>query len=212
MKVTGLSGESILWRLYDLYGFNLSLDLVYDAMHVLSLNVFSKHIASLMRALTNEKKKVIDSCVKIVLKIAPPSIRYGRWPHAPSKYSESLKAEENRKVIQWCLPYILSMIEDIPKYVYDLGILLIDIAHSFYNYSRDIGWSTESMSCVRTLLLSWRVRTEELLGTNSYPLEHVAGNGEILDDVCRHGMHDIYWCYGFERMVSSYVGVNTNKK
>lgn len=98
MKVTGLSGESILWRLYDLYGFNLSLDLVYDAMHVLSLNVFSKHIASLMRALTNEKKKVIDSCVKIVLKIAPPSIRYGRWPHAPSKYFESFKAEENQSL------------------------------------------------------------------------------------------------------------------
>ena len=38
------------------------------------------------------------------------------------------------------------------------------------------------------------------------------GNAEILDDVYRHGMHDVFWCYLFERLVSSYVGVNTNNR
>lgn len=183
LKTAGLSGESILWRLYDLYGFNLSLDLVYDAMHVFSLNVFSKYITSLMRASTNETKRAIDSCVEVVSKIAPSSIRYGRWPHVPSKHHESFKAEENQKFMQWCLPYILNKIEGIPKHLHDLGILLIDIAHSFYNYSRDNGWSKETMKTVRALLLAWRVKKEESLGANSSPLEHVAGSYTILLDV-----------------------------
>lgn len=208
----GLSGVSILWRFHDLYGFDLSLDLVYDTMHILSLNLFSKYISLLMRGLTNEVKKKVDTCTKAVFKLAPPSIRYGRWPHNPSKYCESYKAEENQKFIQWCLPYILSTIEEISKPLNDVGILLIDIAHTFYNYSRDNGWSKESMDVVRTLFLSWRVRMEELYGATSSPLEHVAGNGELLDDIFRHGAHDVFWCYAFERMVSTYMGVKTNRQ
>lgn len=39
-----------------------------------------------------------------------------------------------------------------------------------------------------------------------------AGSGEMLDDVLRHGPHDLYWCYRFERNVSSYKSVKTNLK
>ena len=34
----------------------------------------------------------------------------------------------------------------------------------------------------------------------------------MLDDVVRHGPHDLYWCYRFERSVSSYKRVKTNLK
>ncbi|MCO5567926.1 hypothetical protein L7F22_021622 [Adiantum nelumboides] len=51
---------------------------------------------------------------------------------------------------------------------------------------------------------------EEYLGPNSSPLEHVAGNGELLDDVMRHGLHDRYWCYIFERLVKIYSSIKTN--
>ena len=34
----------------------------------------------------------------------------------------------------------------------------------------------------------------------------------MLDDVVRHGPHDLYWCYHFERSVSSYKSVKTNLK
>ncbi|MCO5580896.1 hypothetical protein L7F22_034769 [Adiantum nelumboides] len=74
------------------------------------------------------------------------------------------------------------------------------------------GKESENINVVRTLLASWRVRTEELLGPNSAPLEHVAGVGEILDDILRHGSHDVIWCYLYERMVSIYVRVKTNHK
>ena len=34
----------------------------------------------------------------------------------------------------------------------------------------------------------------------------------MLDDVVRHGPHDLYWCYRFERSVLSYKSVKTNLK
>jgi hypothetical protein len=34
----------------------------------------------------------------------------------------------------------------------------------------------------------------------------------MLDDVVRHGLHDLYWCYRFERSVSAYKSVKTNRK
>lgn len=241
LRGAGLSGESILWRLYALYSFDLAIDLVYDAMHILSLNLFRKYISSLMKECTHESSKAIDAIVTEVFKKAPSSIRYGRWPHLPSKYHSIFKAEENQKFIQWCLPNILGNVVGISKCSYELGLLLIDIAHIFYNYSRDKGWSKEGLIVARSLLLAWRVRSEEYHGPNSSPLEHVAGwnhykpstflyslfialalpiylvlvyvgNGEILDDVYRHGSHDVYWCYDFERKVSTYVNISTNNK
>lgn len=38
------------------------------------------------------------------------------------------------------------------------------------------------------------------------------GNGEILDDVFRHGSHDGIWCYDFERNVSGIVDIPTNNR
>ncbi|MCO5554841.1 hypothetical protein L7F22_008377 [Adiantum nelumboides] len=36
------------------------------------------------------------------------------------------------------------------------------------------------------------------------------GNGELLDDVLRHGLHDRFWCYIFERLVKAYSSIKTN--
>lgn len=175
LKSAGLSGESVIWRLYELYSFNLSTDLVYDVMHILSLNLFKKFISSLIKGSTNDMKRAIDVAVTEAFKVAPCSIRYGRWPKVPSKYYASFKAEENQKFIQWCLPHILGVVTNIPESIHDLGLLLIDIAHLFYNFSRDHGWSKKDMEVVKRLMLAWRVRSEESFGKNSSPLEHVAG-------------------------------------
>ncbi|MCO5559186.1 hypothetical protein L7F22_012781 [Adiantum nelumboides] len=178
-KKGGLSGESVLWKLFDLYAFDLSLDLVYDPMHTLSLNLFKKYISHLFEQVDTPLKKEIDTAVMVVTKAVPTSLRYGHWPNSPSIYFESFKAEENQKFVQWCLP-------------------------------RDHGWSLEDMKVVRTLLQSWRVRNEEIYGANSSPLEHVAGNCEMLDDVLRHGLHDRFWCYIFEHLVKAYSSIKTN--
>jgi len=39
-----------------------------------------------------------------------------------------------------------------------------------------------------------------------------AESGKMLDDALRHGLHDLYWCYIFERSVSSYKSIKTNQK
>jgi hypothetical protein len=33
------------------------------------------------------------------------------------------------------------------------------------------------------------------------------GSGEILDNVVRHGCHDVFWCYPFEREISNFVNI-----
>lgn len=175
LKGAGLSGKSSLWRLHELYGFNLSSDLVYDTMHIFSLNLFQKYISLLLNNSSIEMKRKIDDITARALNCVPPALRYGRWPRYPSKYHDSYKAEENQKFIQWCLPFVLLEIEGFPNNVQDLGLLLIDIAHIFFNYTRDHGWSEEAIQVARTFLSSWRVRCEESLGANSSPLEHVAG-------------------------------------
>lgn len=38
------------------------------------------------------------------------------------------------------------------------------------------------------------------------------GNGEILDDVWRHGSHDGTWCFDHERNVSGYLSISTNNR
>jgi len=43
-----ISGYSIPWRMYHLHGFDISLDLVHDVMHILSLNILKKYVALLV--------------------------------------------------------------------------------------------------------------------------------------------------------------------
>lgn len=48
-KETGISSSSCLWRLYDLYGFNVLRGLVCDTMHILSLCVFKNYVHLLVK-------------------------------------------------------------------------------------------------------------------------------------------------------------------
>ena len=56
-----------------------------------------------------------------------------------------------------------------------MGLLLVDICHYFFNYSRLHGWSRLDIQVVKGMLQSWRVLSKELDGPNGAPLEHVAG-------------------------------------
>lgn len=51
-RLGGISGHYNMWRLYDLYGFNLSTDLVYDTMHELALCLFKKYVHMLVENMT----------------------------------------------------------------------------------------------------------------------------------------------------------------
>ncbi|KAL3692486.1 hypothetical protein R1sor_006137 [Riccia sorocarpa] len=51
---TGVTRDSQVWKLYDLYGFDPSQDLTYDAMHVLALSMFKKYTELLKKETRNE--------------------------------------------------------------------------------------------------------------------------------------------------------------
>jgi hypothetical protein len=59
--------------------------------------------------------------------------------------------------------------------VHQLRLLLVDISHYFFNYSKLRGWSTRDLLFVKEMLCSWRVLSEEVDGPNGAPLEHVTG-------------------------------------
>ena len=48
-RKSGYTGLSILHRLYELYGFNVLTDMVFDMMHNIPLNVVSKHLNRYLR-------------------------------------------------------------------------------------------------------------------------------------------------------------------
>jgi hypothetical protein len=75
-----ISGQSCLWRLYNLYGFDISRDLTYDVMHTLALCVFKKYVNMLVKyAKGNEKIKYLDGALQIVKKLSLATLG-ARWP------------------------------------------------------------------------------------------------------------------------------------
>jgi hypothetical protein len=74
----GIYGESPLWRLYHLYGFNLSCDLVFDVMHICSLNIFKSYIHKFFEWIAryedvNMEQRVRDIC------LTPKHLRRTFW-------------------------------------------------------------------------------------------------------------------------------------
>ena len=55
-RETGISGESILWKLFHLYDFDHSNDLVFDLMHIAGLNLFKHYTSKLLTKWLLSKK------------------------------------------------------------------------------------------------------------------------------------------------------------
>jgi hypothetical protein len=72
-----------LWRLSDLYGFNIATDLVFDGMHCISLNIFKKYIKDFVRIYGSieEDKRNIEAALEVV-EIACLKSMAKRWPTA----------------------------------------------------------------------------------------------------------------------------------
>lgn len=211
---SGIAGESPLWRFYHLYGFDMSLDVVFDVMHVAGLNIFKNYNIVLFKEIelqncTRDVEKICD----IVEKERPHQLRSGRWPYKPVQNHARYKAEEHKLFVQWILPLVLRECQGkISIGLYKMGLLLVDIAHYFFNYTRDKGWTTQDIDSVQNLFHHWRVISEDTLKPNARPLEHIAGAGHILEDVKRFGHSDVYWCFPHEREVQKYLNISTNRK
>jgi hypothetical protein len=71
----GISSQSCLWRLCNLYGFDISHDLAYDVMHTLALCVFKKYVHMLVKYVEgNGKIKDLDGASQIVKKLSPATL------------------------------------------------------------------------------------------------------------------------------------------
>jgi len=216
-RETGISGESILWKLFHLYDFDLSNDLVFDLMHIAGLNLFKHYTAKLFNEVASlQDDLLLDEVRKVcaqVNKSRPYELKQGRWPYDPIGRHSVYMAEENQKFIQWVLPHILHVLYGrISEKRWFVGALLVDLAHYFFNQTRTSGWSIVNLEAVQLLLQAWRVCTEDLDGCNGAPLEHAAGATHLLDDVRRFGPSEIYWCFVFEREVARFGKITTNNK
>ncbi|KAL3694453.1 hypothetical protein R1sor_008104 [Riccia sorocarpa] len=212
-RKTGVIEKTKAYRLHKCMMFDLVRDTTYDILHLLALCLFKKFIQYL-KAVTEEdeeQKKAIIRAMEEVTRKRSPSLK-GRWPKDFFTRLGYFKAEECSRFIMYCLPQLLYEAKyDSETTIGQLGSLLIEIARMFYIAPRTAGgWTEEMIGQGRMLLASWRIRSEEKLGANGSILEHVAGAEEIIDDVVRHGPSHVYWCYGFERLVSGYNKVKTN--
>ena len=214
---TGVCGESPLWVLYHLYRFDLSVDLVYDVMHIMGLNIFKTYIKNLFTWIgddINKQTRVSKMCTAVE-ESRPRELRGGRWPNDPFEYRNSFMAEENQKFTQWVLPtvlYALNKDEPMDSKLLDMGLCLIDISHYIFNETRIKGWTATDLQNVRLLLQTWQILSEDMYGPNGRPLEHVAGIGHILEDVFRFGHSDVYRCFPYEREVQKYQNIHSNNK
>ena len=87
---TIITTYSKLWRLYDMYGFDLSLDLVYDSMHILPLNLFKNFVEQLM----NEGRAVsVDNSLNELRNHHPQQLG-AKWPYDCSNRLGYWRAEE----------------------------------------------------------------------------------------------------------------------
>jgi hypothetical protein len=134
-----ISGESLLWQLYHLYDFDISLDLVFDIMHITSLNLFKKYVEKVFLEMVEVDVNLEDvkNLYSIVSLERPYELRQGRWPNNPVDLHSTYMAEENQHFFQWVLPHFLNLVHDqISKERLQLDLLLVDISHYFFNFTQ----------------------------------------------------------------------------
>ncbi|KAL3690245.1 hypothetical protein R1sor_016554 [Riccia sorocarpa] len=212
---SGVVSKTRAWRFVDGLGLDLSRDLMFDVMHVLALCLFKKYIELLRKdTMDSPHRKSALSRATADVTTAKPSSITGRWPRDIFTRIGYFKVEECSKFLLYCVPHILHEVGYHPDDVlHQLGALLVQIARMFYLLHRlHQGWTTGMLESCRSMLASWRIRSEELLGPNSSILEHVAGSGHMLDGIFGHGPSNVYWSCGFERLVAGYNKVKTNSK
>jgi hypothetical protein len=183
---------SKLWRLYQICGFDLSFDTVYDSMHILPLNMFKSFVELLV---TEGEAANVDQALDEISPYRPKRLG-ARWPLGCANRLSYWRAEEYQHFVLWCLPYYMEQVkhrvdniralhqelttlekQEIQRMysLFEIAQILTEIARLFFSYTRSYGWNEDSMKKARTLLSSWHIKWEEYVGPNSSILQHVAG-------------------------------------
>ena len=225
-KQGGVTGESILFQLYDLCGFDPVQDLVVDVMHSLTLNLIrselehhllkdndtsSLDVAGVRRGLL-ERRELAEALGKVDWYM---ELRDGRVPRVcPTEPSGKhklghWKAEEFAK-FAIVAPYVLR--ELIPVKAYQCFCILSTIYKLVYSMELRIqGWSTEHQQFLNRLMWKHHILYESLYGLSACT-ENVEYSTHMVEDISRHSTPDNYWCYMYERQVKYYKRQTTNMK
>ena len=174
----GITGDSPLWRLYHMYGFDISRDLVFDVMHTLSLNVFKKYVETFIERIghNQSRKTEIENALNLIGTMRPKGLGQ-RWPKNPTTRLGFFKAEEYKNFVLWILPYLLdyfNVIDSHPE-LFKLGLILIELSRIYFPHNHTYGWTEDTIQSTKSLLQSWRIRSEDYMGPSGSVLEHVAG-------------------------------------
>ena len=225
-KEMGVTGETIIYSLYDLCGLNPIKDLTIDAMHAIVLNLIRSELELMLADLgSNSGLPPSDRdpsngglLDRTSLKCALDSVQWtaelkdgGRLP-VFCKDGQKLsywKAEEFSKFIL-VAPFVLR--ELLPKKSYDCFCLLKDIYCLVYcKQLRIEGWHQEHCEYFRNLLWKHAILFEEIYGLASCT-ENVEYSLHMTEDIKRHSLLDNYWCYLYERQVKYYKHQTSNMK
>ncbi len=229
-KQHGVTGESILFQLYDLCQFDPLLDLVVDVIHSVVLNLIRSELENhLLKDLGgNAACRAVDRLPDVGgvldrkdldrnLRLVPwyMELRDGRAPQICSSDPTgkhklgNWKAEEFSKFIV-VAPYILR--EIIPEQSYRCFCLLTELYNLLYFMELRVqGWTTEHQEFLRKLLWRHHIDYENLYGLSACT-ENVEYSLHLVEDVSRHSAPDNYWCYLYERQVKYYKHQTTNMK
>ena len=172
-----VSRESIFCKLHNLYAFDLCIDLVFDLIHMLSLNILKIHIEKFIEIIeiTLDMKSKIEQALQLMTSYKPSTLG-SRWPKNPTNRLGYFKAKEYKKFELFCLSYMLNdlQVSSSNPELYNVGLLVISIAQLFYGQICMIGWTHETLYIAKQLLYAWRICIEEWVGPNSSILEYVA--------------------------------------
>lgn len=203
-REAGFNGLSLLHRLNPLYQFNILTDIVFDAMHLLPLNVVKNHLLKLLASeAINERELALK------LKQMPWSTDYrsSRLP-VNFEFMGYWKAEEFQKLAYPASEFVFNGLLDGEEY--KVWAPVPRMVEFVFNAGRD-GWTDDMIQKFQRL--SWRycILVEEHFGTqacviNLHNLVH------FHEDISRFSAPDNYWCTQFERAVSRYVQQSSNRK
>jgi len=131
-REVGISSQSCLWRLYNLYGFDIFHDFTYDVMQILTLCVFKKYVYMLVKyAAGNGKIKDLDGALQTVKKLSPATLGT-RWPRS-TKSLGFYKAEEYQIFVMWCLPHVLDHLDlGLDSILGGIGAVFTKVGRLFY--------------------------------------------------------------------------------
>jgi len=115
-----ISGDSKLWRLYHLYNFDLSQDLVFDVMHIAGLNLFKNYTMKLFEDIEGHENKrtlleTVTSCCDFVTEARTFELKQGQWPYDPVNDHGRYTAKEYQHFVLWMLPIILNKLDGKPS-------------------------------------------------------------------------------------------------